>query len=61
MRLQRYQDAIVAFEVAAKTRPENTKIIEALIACYQQLGMPATNWENKLRKIQEASSVENGN
>jgi tetratricopeptide (TPR) repeat protein len=53
MQLNRMPEAIAAFEMALKDRPDNIKILENLIKCYEASNLSADVYKERLKQEQE--------
>jgi tetratricopeptide (TPR) repeat protein len=53
MQMNRMPEAIAAFELALKDRPDNVKIIESLIKCYEASNLSADAYKERLKKLTE--------
>lgn len=51
MQLNRMPEAIAAFELALKDRPEEVKILKALIKCYEALNLSSDAYQERLKKL----------
>lgn len=53
MKMKRWTDAAADLETALNSRPKNQKILQSLIECYQQAGLDASPYEERLRVVKE--------
>jgi tetratricopeptide (TPR) repeat protein len=51
MQLNRMPEAIAALELALQDRPDNIKIIELLIQCYEASNLSADAYKERLKKL----------
>ena len=51
--MERWTDAAADLETALNSRPKNQKILQSLIECYQQAGLDASPYEERLRVVKE--------
>lgn len=53
IKMKRWTDAAADLETALNSRPKNQKILQSLIECYQQAGLDASPYEERLRVVKE--------
>ena len=53
IKMERWTDAAADLETALSSRPKNQKILLSLIECYQQAGLDASPYEERLRVVKE--------
>ncbi len=53
IKMKRWTDAAADLETALNSRPKNQKILQSLIDCYQQAGLDASPYEERLRVVKE--------
>jgi|GEM_PF-1408377 len=58
IKMKRWTDAAADLETALSSRPENQKILQSLIECYQKAGLDASPYEERLRVVTEERSKE---
>jgi tetratricopeptide (TPR) repeat protein len=53
IKMERWTDAAADLETALNSRPKNQKILQSLIECYQQAGLDASPYKERLRVVKE--------
>ena len=59
MQLEHFEDAIAAFELALIGRPDNLKILRALIKCYDQTELDSAGYVERIEELQKLAAKKN--
>ena len=56
IKLERYEEAIAAFEKALTTRPNDVSLLKQLVECYQNTGLNAEVLINRIKREEESNA-----
>ena len=56
VKLERYEEAIAAFEKALTTRPNDISLLTQLVECYQNTGLNAEVLINRIKRVEESNA-----
>ena len=56
VKLERYEEAIAAFEKALTTRPNDVSLLEQLVECYQNTGLDTEVLISRIKRVKESDA-----